>query len=166
MLQTVEVSTSRDDGQNKPLEGYRDEDVILFDEGLVGFPGCKRFVLMENEALSPFRVLQCVDQSNVGFLVLDPRAVVKNYNRSIPAGAWRALGVADLQDRLSLVISIIGNVAENARGSMNRAQRRWLLFTEPRCQSRTAVGSTEALRAAFVPAGYTDAEQPSPNASR
>jgi hypothetical protein len=52
MEQTVAMST---DGQHElALPGYRDEDVITFDEGLVGFPASKRFVVMENEALSPF----------------------------------------------------------------------------------------------------------------
>ena len=118
MLQPAEVPLVTNEGQDKPLPGYRDEDVILFKEGLVGFPGCKRFVLMENEALSPFRVLQCVDQSKVGFLVLDPRVVVKSYNRSIPAEAWYDLGITNVQERLSLVISIIGNAPEESTANL------------------------------------------------
>ena len=85
MEQTVAAAT--DAQQELALPGYRDEDVITFDEGLVGFPACKRFVVMENEALSPFRILQSVDQRHVGFLVIDPRVIVKNYNRSIPEDA-------------------------------------------------------------------------------
>ena len=38
------------------LPEYRDEDVILFEEGLIGFPSAKRFVLIESETLSPFRI--------------------------------------------------------------------------------------------------------------
>jgi flagellar assembly factor FliW len=116
MEQTVAMST---EGQHElALPGYRDEDVITFDEGLVGFPACKRFVVMENEALSPFRILQSVDQRNVGFLVIDPRNIVKNYNRSIPEDAWRTVGVPEAKDRLALAISIIGNIPEESTANL------------------------------------------------
>jgi flagellar assembly factor FliW len=115
-METVAMST---DGQHElALPGYRDEDVITFNEGLVGFPACKRFVVMENEALSPFRILQCVDQRSVGFLVIDPRNIVKNYNRSIPEHAWKAVGVSEVSDRLSLAISIIGSVPEESSANL------------------------------------------------
>jgi len=112
MLQSVESSR---DGRKLPvLPGYRDKDVILFEEGLVGFPGCKRFVLMEGEEVAPFRILQCLDQQSVGFLVLDPTMVVKTYNRAIPSDAWRSLDLTDTHERLSLVICILGkSVAES-----------------------------------------------------
>jgi flagellar assembly factor FliW len=115
-METVAMST---DGQHElALPGYRDEDVITFDEGLVGFPACKRFVVMENEALSPFRILQCVDQRSVGFLVIDPRTIVKNYNRSVPDQAWKTVGCAEVSDRLALAISIIGSVPEESSANL------------------------------------------------
>jgi len=106
MLQTNDLSMAK--GFEPFLPGYRDEDVILFEEGLIGFPEAKRFVLIESESLSPFRIIQCVDDPRVGFLVLDPRSVIKTYERSIPYEAWRSLKVMDKSERLSLVISIIG----------------------------------------------------------
>ena len=116
MEQTVAMST---EGQHElALPGYRDEDVITFDEGLVGFSACKRFVVMENEALFPFRILQCVDQRNVGFLVVDPTMIVKNYNRSIPDDAWKTIGVTQVSDRLTLAISIIGDVPEESSANL------------------------------------------------
>ena len=116
MEQTVATST---EGQHElALPGYRDEDVITFDEGLVGFPACKRFVVMENETLSPFRILQSVDQRQVGFLVIDPRIIIKNYNRSIPEDAWKTIGVSQVSDRLALAISIVGKVPEDSTANL------------------------------------------------
>jgi flagellar assembly factor FliW len=112
------VAMSKDGQHELALPGYRDEDVITFDEGLVGFPACKRFVVMENEALSPFRIFQCVDQRSVGFLVIDPRNIVKNYNRSIPEYAWKTVGVSEASDRLALAISIIGSVPEESSANL------------------------------------------------
>jgi flagellar assembly factor FliW len=90
------------------VPGYRDEDVIVFEGGLIGFPSARRFVLIASELLFPFRILKCVDNSRIGFLVLDPRTVFKTYERSIPQEAWISLQVGDKSDRLALVISIIG----------------------------------------------------------
>jgi len=100
------------------LPGYREEDVITFDEGLIGFPECKHFVVMENENLTPFRILQCVDRRDVGFLVLDPRILVRSYNRSIPEDAWLSLGVAESSERLALAISIIGTVPDESTANL------------------------------------------------
>lgn len=116
MLQTRDSSVA---GKFEPLlPGYRDEDVILFEEGLIGFPAAKRFILIENESLSPFRIFQCVDNPRVGFLVIDPRQVVKNYERSIPSDAWRSLDVTEKEDRLSLVISIIGKEPQESTANL------------------------------------------------
>jgi flagellar assembly factor FliW len=116
MLQTTDLSTAE---EFEPfLPGYRDEDVILFEEGLIGFPDAKRFVLIESESLSPFRIFQCVDSPRIGFLVLDPRAVVKTYERSIPHEAWRSLKVTDKSDRMSLVISIIGKDPQESTANL------------------------------------------------
>ena len=44
--------------------------IIHFDEGLIGFSEFKDYVLMENESLAPFRLLQSLEAPEVGFLVL------------------------------------------------------------------------------------------------
>jgi flagellar assembly factor FliW len=106
MLQTRSLYTREE--FERLLPAYRDEDVIVFEEGLIGFPNARRFVLIESEILSPFRILKCVDDPRVGFIVLDPRAVIRTYDRSIPSEAWHSLAVEEKSDQLSLVISIIG----------------------------------------------------------
>jgi len=116
MLQTFDLSTIEE--FEPPLPAYRDQDVIFFEEGLIGFPDAKRFVLIESESLSPFRILKCVDDPRVGFLVLDPRAVVRTYERSIPPEAWSSLDVTDKSDRLSLVISIIGKDPQESTANL------------------------------------------------
>ena len=106
MLEIRELPTV--EAYERLLPAYRDEDVILFEEGLIGFPSARRFILMESGSLSPFRIFKCVDDPTIGFLVLDPRVVIQTYERSIPQESWRSLEVVDKSDRLTLVISIIG----------------------------------------------------------
>src|SRR5437762_12793862 len=67
--------------------------IIHFDEGLIGFSECKDFVLMENESLAPFRLLQSLESPQVGFLVLEATALVTNYYERVPQRDWDALGV-------------------------------------------------------------------------
>ncbi len=115
----LEMAESSKDGQNEPgLPQFRAEDTILFEEGLIGFPACKRFLLMENDTLLPFRVLHCVDQRTVGFLVLDPRTIVKNYNNTVPEDLWGSLDIQDKKERLALVISIIGDNIEQSTANL------------------------------------------------
>jgi flagellar assembly factor FliW len=116
MLQTHDLSTV--ENFESLLPAYRDEDVILFEEGLIGFPSARRFILIESESLSPFRILKCVDNPRVGFLVLDPRLIVTTYDRSIPQEVWRSLEVSEKTDRLCLVISIIGKDPQDSTANL------------------------------------------------
>ena len=116
MLETRALTTAETFEQLLPA--YRDKDVILFEDGLVGFPGAKRFILIESESLSPFRILKCVDNPQIGFLVLDPRAVIKTYERSIPLESWHSLEVVDKSDQLTLVISIIGKNPQESTANL------------------------------------------------
>src|SRR5215471_2981490 len=116
MLETRALTNT--DDLERLLPAYRDKDVILFEEGLIGFPGAKRFILIESESLSPFRVLKCVDNPNIGFLVLNPRTVFKTYERSIPQESWRSLETLDKSERLTLVISIIGKNPQESTANL------------------------------------------------
>src|SRR5438046_1600515 len=116
MLQTHDLSTVEE--VEPLLPAYRDQDVIVFQEGLIGFPDAKRFVLIESESLSPFRILKCVDDPRIGFLVLDPQTVIKNYDRSVPPESWSTLEVTEKSDRLTLVISIIGKDPQESTANL------------------------------------------------
>ena len=56
--------------------GVRAEDVVTFPDGLPGFEGCHRFVLLSAEALAPFRCLQALDPPGPSFLAVDPMAIL------------------------------------------------------------------------------------------
>ena len=63
--------------------------VLLFPEGLVGFPEAQRFALLEpSRTGSPFRWLVCLDFPELGFVVCDPTALWPGYaaDLALPAG--------------------------------------------------------------------------------
>jgi len=91
--------------------------VIRFDEGLIGFSECKDFVLMENEGLSPFRLLQSLEWPQIGFLVLDPTLLVNNYCDRVPQRDWESVGINGETKPLAFVIVVIGSTPETSTGN-------------------------------------------------
>lgn len=58
---------------------FESEDVITFDDGLIGFPEARQFVLLNHKPDSPFRWLQSVDDPALAFLVATPESFVPDY---------------------------------------------------------------------------------------
>lgn len=71
---------------------------ILFAEGLVGCSEWRRFVLLRDDQAAPVQMLQCLDEPEVGFFVVDPSAVVEDYQVEIPPEAGEAIGLEDWRD--------------------------------------------------------------------
>jgi len=107
----------------EPADGFSDlrlrssDSVIRFDEGLIGFPECKDFVLMENESLTPFWLLQSVNSPNVGFLVLDATTLVSDYCNHVPLRDWESLGM-ETPCPLAFIIVSIGSNPETSTGNL------------------------------------------------
>ncbi len=58
-----------------PLEAQEDQ-IITFCQGLLGFGGPKRFVLLARPETSPFLLLQCVDQPDLALVVAEVSTLV------------------------------------------------------------------------------------------
>lgn len=61
-----------------PIE-VEDDRIILFEKGLLGFPGHTRFALIQTSEENYFFWLQSVDDANLAFVVTDPSIFVKDY---------------------------------------------------------------------------------------
>ena len=51
---------------------YNEANVILFLEGMLGLPDYKRYLLVQQDKFQPFLRLQCVDNPQISFLMIDP----------------------------------------------------------------------------------------------
>ncbi len=92
--------------------------VIHFDEGLIGFSEFKDFVLMEEESLAPFRLMQSLESPRVGFLVLEASTLVHDYHDLVPHREWNSLGVDGNHTKpLAFVIVVIGSSPESSTGN-------------------------------------------------
>ena len=89
------------------VEHKQSNGLIHFAEGLIGFTEYRDFRLLDNEALRPFSVLQCTDDNRIGFVVVDPRFVIPDYYKRIPATHWRSIGLRDPPGRLAFVVAAL-----------------------------------------------------------
>ena len=103
--------------QTTQLKLKSKDAIIHFDEGLIGFSEFKDYVLMESENLAPFRLLQSLESPQVGFLVLEAAALVRNYYDLVPAREWESVGVNGKTKPLAFVIVVIGSTPQASTGN-------------------------------------------------
>ncbi|OGP69291.1 MAG: hypothetical protein A2Z73_04850 [Deltaproteobacteria bacterium RBG_13_60_28] len=85
----------------------REDQIINFSPGLLGFSEFHRYVLIEHGHESPFLWLQCVDKPDLAFVVIDPLFVLPDYRIGPINGVQKELEVKNLQDLKVLVILTI-----------------------------------------------------------
>jgi flagellar assembly factor FliW len=61
--------------------------ILLFPEGLVGFPAYQRFAVLDHRPESPFRWLLCLDDPELAFAVIDPADFFMGYDADMVIGA-------------------------------------------------------------------------------
>ena len=71
------------------------DDLISFPEGLLGFADLKKFVLLDDPIDEIFAWLQCVDDGQIAFAVLEPELFVPNYKVQLSRHDMEALLVDD-----------------------------------------------------------------------
>ncbi len=104
--------------QTTQLKLKSKDAIIHFEEGLIGFSNFKDFILMENDNLAPFRLLQSLEAPEVGFLVLEATTVVPNYYELVPAREWQSIGMHVVTTRpLAFVIVVIGSTPTSSTGN-------------------------------------------------
>lgn len=75
---------------------YPAEVVLTFPEGVLGFPGEKRYILLEHTSEgSPFKWLQSLDNPDLAFIVVEPFTVDPRYVFEIDVDTERLIGTAD-----------------------------------------------------------------------
>jgi flagellar assembly factor FliW len=61
----------------------RQEDIIIFGDGPLGFPECTRFALIDEKEAAPFKRLQSLDNPALAFVVVDPLNIRPDYHFDI-----------------------------------------------------------------------------------
>ena len=82
----------------------QDDQLVTLPAGLLGFPDCHRFALLQNDEAGAFRWLQSADLPDLAFVVTDPSLWVPDYQVAIRREQMEELGMDRLEDATVLVI--------------------------------------------------------------
>ena len=77
---------------------FRDEDVFYLDDGLMGFPMSKRFLLFPYSEESSFFWLQSVDEPEIAFIVINPFEFFSDLNFAVSDEDSQSIGLLQGED--------------------------------------------------------------------
>lgn len=133
-----------------------DARIIVFKDGLLGFPQHRRFALVQTSEDPVFFWLQSVEDPDLAFVVCDPLTFVPDYQVSLRRDDLQALGLRDLTDGQVLVIvnKVQGELTGNLLGplliGMATLRAKQLVLSEKRYGTRQRL-----VPAAGVPVART-----------
>ncbi len=85
-----------------------ENDIIDFQETLIGFENMKRFVVIDNpDVENPFKWLQSVDEPSLAFVITNPFLFINNYEFDIPNKITKELGLDKHEDVTVYSIAVI-----------------------------------------------------------
>ena len=79
------------------------DHIITFASGLPGFPGARRFALLNDHLEPPFYCLQSLDNPSLAFVVADPAALVLDYRAKNGVNTLKELQASSPEDLQVLV---------------------------------------------------------------
>lgn len=90
-----------------------DEMVLRFPSGLVGFPACRRFVVLEAGENSDYQWIQSVDESQLAFVIVEVRLLQPEFHLDVPD---EALAELDMQETDPITILAVVTIPSGEPG--------------------------------------------------
>ena len=75
-----------------------ENQIITLPSGLIGFSEDRRFVIREDEAASPFRWLQAVENDVLAFVMIEPHVSISNYELELTQDNLKKLEAESIND--------------------------------------------------------------------
>ena len=88
----------------------QNESVLTFPSGILGFPDCHRYVILDHDTDAPFKWLQSLDEPGLAFVILDPVYFHPDYDVQVP---HEALLEVDGNDNEELIVSVLLTIPSN-----------------------------------------------------
>jgi flagellar assembly factor FliW len=85
----------------------RDDEILEFPEGMIGFSDKKRFIIHEHHPGSPFNWLQSLDDGSLAFIVVKTDAFMTDYRPTFPQADLNALGLSSVEEAQIYVIVVV-----------------------------------------------------------
>lgn len=120
------------------------DKLISFADGIIGFSHCTVFGLAKHPGASdsPILIMQCVNDSNVNFAVVDYKSLNFEYNKADYAEAIKAAGVKAKDAILLLIIRGIEN-GDGAKSVLVNTKAPVVLDTENKIAKQVILNSKE-----------------------
>jgi flagellar assembly factor FliW len=124
-----------------------EEKVLAFPDGLLGFEGCRRFVILEHAPDTPFKWLQCLDDPDVAFVILSPLEFLPAYGVELGRDDVAKLGLQE-PDEVALYVLVVipeepADMTANLQGplvlNVERRLGRQVVLADGRYQTRTPI---------------------------
>ncbi len=90
-----------------------ERQIIHFSGGLFGFEKYSRYALIEETPDSPFKWLQCLEDKNLAFIVIQPELFTSGYHPIIPPSELKTIKVSKWEEALVMVIVTIPDTDPN-----------------------------------------------------
>lgn len=99
------------------------ESVLTFPSGILGFPDCRRYVILDHDTDAPFKWLQSLDEPGLAFVILDPASFHPAYHVQVPNEALIEVQGTDHEELIVLVLLTIPShdptsITANLRGPL------------------------------------------------
>jgi len=116
--------------------------LIVFDEGILGFPLQHEYALLQTGEGSGFYWLQSVDTRDLAFVVCDPRLFVADYQVPVKVEDLECIGINDPQNsQLFVIVNKVGDLLTgNLQGplvvNVTNRKARQLVLSDKRYATR------------------------------
>lgn len=92
----------------------KEGDIINFVDGIPGFEKLLKYVVVENPDRDiPFKWLQCVDDIDLAFVIVDPFVFKKDYEFDIPQNVVEKLHIESHKDiNIYTIVVVPGDIKE------------------------------------------------------
>lgn len=94
------------------IVNVKDEQLVTFPEGLLGFEKYTKFALIDSE-YEPFIWLQSTEESNLAFLMIDPFLISSDYVADIDDNTLKSIEVESPED---IVIMTLVTIPKDGSG--------------------------------------------------
>lgn len=103
---------------NSLEDEVKENNVITFHWGILGFENCKRYVIISLEEVWPFEWLLSVDNPAIGFPVINPLTFCPDYAPNIPKEELEALEIDEPSEAEMFCIATIGSDPAKATANL------------------------------------------------
>lgn len=95
------------------IKEYKEEDIIIFNKGIPGFEGLKKFILFSAEENEMFKILHSIEDDKVGLILTSPFTQFKDYEFELSDEKINELKITSKEEVLVLNTVTLSSKLEN-----------------------------------------------------